>query len=252
MKSMKKAWLVIGSLLLFISSNLQAEVKVEFAEASTPETKVWKEKLETSSEVQAVVDFINERLQLSRELLFSYGVEDGPLFDGEKDTVFIPYSFLVEVEERFSDAQYEESGVSVEQATVDALVHTLFHEFAHAIIYFNEIPVTGREEDAADSFATVLLTEYFDRGEDISISAADLFHLESGDYETIEDYDFTGEHSLDAQRYYMIMCHVYGSDPESYGVNLEEMFEEERGYKCIDEYELARRSWLALLKPHMK
>lgn len=248
MKAIKWAGLMVG---LFLGT-ANAEVRMVFLEGKNAVEDQWKATLEASDEVKSVMTFLQNRFKLNEKLVFSYGVEDGPLFDGEKNTIFVPYSFLVEVEGRFSSAEYGKSGLSVKQATIDALVHTLFHEFAHAIIMYNQIPVLGREEDAADSFATVLLKEYFDRGEDISISAADLFHIESGDYETIEDYDFTGEHSLDAQRYYMILCHVYGSNPDSYGENLEEMFEEERGDKCIDEYDLARRSWLALLKPHMK
>ncbi len=131
-------------------------------------------------------------------------------------------------------------------------MHTLFHELAHALISIYELPVIGKEEDAADGLASVLLIEFFEDGQEIAISAADLFDLESDDKEIFED-DFWNEHSLDAQRFYSTLCHVYGSEPEKYGYLVEQSaFSEERAELCIEEYEILSSSWFGLLKPYIK
>ena len=77
-----------------------------------------------------------------------FGGEDGPLFDSEQKTIYIPYFFLDEVKARFIQNNYSSTGVSEADVTMDALMHTMFHEFAHAIIFMYELPVLGREEDA--------------------------------------------------------------------------------------------------------
>jgi hypothetical protein len=68
----------------------------------------------------------------------------------------------------------------------------LEHEFGHALIANYELPVLGKEEDAADSIATVLL-------------------LKAG-----EGADYADNHSLDLQRAFDILCWVAGSSEQSF------------------------------------
>lgn len=209
--------------------------------------------LQSSGTVESVVEFINGQFILSESLTFLIGGDDGPLFDPEANEIIIPYAFVEEVNNRFDAAKYSETGVSEEDATEDALMHTLFHEFAHAIIFMHEIPVLGKEEDAADTLATVLLIEFFDNGQEIALSAADLFGLESEDKDELTDEDFWDEHSLDDQRYFSTLCHIYGSDPKAYSDLLKQAdISQDRADLCIEEYGQISRSWLKLLEPYMK
>ncbi|HPY42528.1 MAG TPA: DUF4344 domain-containing metallopeptidase, partial [Thiolinea sp.] len=149
--------------------------------------------------------------------------------------------------------KYEETGVSAQDAMLDAVQHTLFHELAHALIAMYDLPIVGKEEDAADNLATVLLIEYLDDGAEVAISAADLFDLEGEDVKELSEADFWDEHSLDTQRYYTTMCHIYGSDPKKYkDVKVDAGFDKERAETCSDDYELVRENWFKLLKPIMK
>jgi hypothetical protein len=136
---------------------------------------------------------------------------------------------------------------------MDALLHTLFHELGHALVTMYEIPVLGKEEDAVDGLADVLLIEYVENGREMAISAADLFDLESEDRVELSEEDFSDEHSLDLQRFYNTLCHVYGSDPETYKALPEETgLADDRTDSCVEEYNLLYNDWLALLKPYMK
>ncbi|OQX37038.1 MAG: hypothetical protein B0D91_07775 [Oceanospirillales bacterium LUC14_002_19_P2] len=110
-----------------------------------------------------------------------------------------------------------------------------------------------KEEDAADGLATLLLIERFEHGQEIALTAADMFALESEDYETLDEPDFWDEHSLDAQRYYTTLCHIYGSDPDNYAYLMEEAdIDQDRRELCIDEYDALSNSWNALLAPYLQ
>ncbi len=206
-----------------------------------------------SGAVENVAGFINEKYQLSNTLFFKFGSQDGPLYDPAKNEVLIPYDFVREVRNRFKKDNYSETGVSIIDATMDAIMHTLFHEFAHALIYTYKIPVIGKEEDAADGLASVLLIEYFENGAEIAISAADLFELENKDIEVLGEEDFWGEHSLDIQRFYSTLCYVYGSDAQKYSILKKDAgFSEEKAEICIEDYERLSKIWLKLLTPYLK
>jgi len=198
---------------------------------------------------------INTRLLLRYPLEIVFGGEDGPLYDPQTKQIFIPYSFLEEVETRFEQAGYsiEETGITPAQATTDALIHTIFHEIGHALVEMFAFPILGKEEDAVDSLATVLLIEFFEGGDEMAISAADLFDLESTDYDEFSEQDFWDEHSLDAQRFYNTLCMVYGSDPVTHAGLVEQVeFTEERAELCVFEYEQISESWLSLLEKHKR
>ncbi len=162
----KKIWIIWVILGLIIQSAFASENKAIISYLSPldeNETAVQK-KIQASGIVELTIEFINTTFILPRPLTFIMGGEDGPLYDGDTGQIITPYSFIQEVEERFSTIDYSQTGITAEQATMDALMHTLFHELAHALIHINDIPIVGKEEDAADGLASVLLIELFEDG----------------------------------------------------------------------------------------
>ena len=234
-------------------ANAEPQIEVSYANAETASSSSLKKELQSTDVVTLIVNTLNEEFVFTDSVYLVFGGEEGPHFDPNTNTIQVPYSFLEEVESRFDAANYSETGVDVDTATLDVLAHTLIHEFAHAFIFMHEIPVVGREEDAADALATVLLTEYFESGAEIAISAADMFDLESEDRQEFEEADFWDEHSLDSQRYYSTLCHVYGSNPEAFEHIPKELgFDTERAELCIFEFESIAKSWFTLLQPYKK
>jgi hypothetical protein len=103
---------------------------------------------------------------------------------------------------------------------------TLVHELGHALIAELEVPILGSEEDAADCIATIgLLHGSADFGipnqlDEIEfiVATAEAWRVEwelERLHRTVAPYADT--HSLDIQRFYNILCLLYGSDPERYG-----------------------------------
>lgn len=249
-----KILIVSACLHYFVLSAFAGHVaQVRYEKPSHPSEVAIASELKNNGLIEDVVKFINEEIRLTEPLYLVIGGSYGPLYDTSTGEIIIPYKFVEEVQNRFLRANYSETGVSIVDATMDSLMHTVFHELAHALIFTYNLPVLGKEEDAADSLATVLLIEYFDSGAEIAMSAADLFDLESEERDVLVEEDFWDEHSLDSQRFYTTLCHIYGSDPDQY-VSLQQDIgiSERRAEMCIEEYENISRSWFSLLQPYLK
>lgn len=133
-------------------------------------------------------------------------------------------------------------------------IFTLFHELGHALIDKLEIPVLGREEDAVDALAVLMmLPEDEDPVADEMILAAADGHLMAYNQEDDDELAFWDEHSLDLQRYAAIHCLVFGSDPEGWA-DLAELVEmpEEQQERCPGIYDQTQASWDALLDAHYR
>lgn len=258
MKKYLNYWLFVATLSLSGMSVAADNVIVRYLPTDDAELQRAAKKLRSDNSIQDTILLINEQFHFPQPLIITFGAEEGPLYDPNINDIFIPYTFLTEVEQRFNAVNYaiDEQGkaepAELNQAVMDVLIHTLFHELAHALIAVHELPIVGKEEDAADNLAAVLAIEYFVNGAEIAISAADLFYLEGDNIDEFEDADFWDEHSLDLQRYYATLCHVYGSDNEQYAELLTEVgFSVERGERCIEDYARMTNNWLTLLAPYM-
>lgn len=149
-----------------------------------------------------------------------------------------------------SEDQTEEEAEEGGEAVVGATLFTFFHELGHALIDLYDLPITGREEDAVDQLATMILLEGGEEGENAALNGAWSFLTEE---ESEEELAFWDEHSLDEQRFYNIVCWSYGKNPESFqGLVDDETLPEDRAERCPGEYDRMSRSWDALLEPHVK
>lgn len=191
------------------------------------------------------VAFLDELLRFEQRVTVLTEVEEGPLFDPDTQEIWMPGSFADTIESYFEGK---------DAPVADVYFHTLVHEVGHVLFSQYDLPLLAREEDAADALASVLLLEYVENGARIVLNAADMFGLESEDTEWFYESDFWSEHSLDIQRYYTSLCHVYGSDPDSHAdlINPEYGLSSERADECEYEYARIRQGWLAVLSPYLK
>ncbi|WP_392340598.1 DUF4344 domain-containing metallopeptidase [Moritella marina] len=258
MKGYQRGWL-FAITVLFSSVSLAADnVIVRYLQAHDELLQPIAKKLQSDSSIQDTLNLMSSEFIFPQPLTITFGGDDGPLYDPATNDILIPYTFLDEVEQRFKaahdarDDNAKTAPVALDQTVMDVVIHTLFHELAHALIANHELPIVGKEEDAADNLAVVLAIEYFENGAEIAISAAKLFYLEDNEITEFEEADFWDEHSLDLQRYYATLCHVYGSDDVNYAYLLEDTgFSAERGEFCISEYDTIANNWLTLLAPYM-
>ncbi|MEU9166060.1 DUF4344 domain-containing metallopeptidase [Streptomyces sp. NPDC048424] len=135
----------------------------------------------------------------------------------------------------------------------------LLHELGHALVDMYDLPITGKEEDAVDQLATLLLATGGEQHIDYAVSTINAWGAladaqEAGDLSGL----FSDEHSLSAQRFYNEICWLYGSDPNAFESaviavgNPDGVLPQLRAEGCRHEYEQIERSWNRLLKPYLK
>ena len=125
----------------------------------------------------------------------------------------------------------------------------------HGLINEMDMPVLGREEDAADSFAIVTALKMGSGfSERVLIEAAKGWLLFSKrDKKQGNALTFYGEHGLDLQRAYNVVCFMVGSDPEKYkALAMETKLPEGRQTSCVYEWKNTAWSWEEMLKKHLR
>lgn len=199
--------------------------------------------------LEAVVIYINNSFKLKHSIELVIGSGRAVYADSGEKTIFVPFAFFEEARELFTQAG---KGDLVNQAVSDVFLHTLLHELGHLLIAMYDIPIVGREEDAVDALATVLMLQDFTNGATRVQHTAELYKLDREPIKNLRKWDFMGEHSLNIQRHYQMMCHVYGSDPTNYQTLKRRIgFADDRASICIDEYRQISRSWAQLLEAYL-
>jgi len=139
--------------------------------------------------------------------------------------------------------------------TVGNILFVLAHELGHVVINEMSLPVLGREEDIADSFA-ILATLHMHTAftERVLIEAAKGWLLSSyRDKKERNAPAFHDEHSLDLQRAYHVVCLMVGFDPARFkALATEVKLPEERQASCVRDHNNAAWSWDTMLKPHRR
>ena len=134
-------------------------------------------------------------------------------------------------------------------------VFTMYHEIGHMLVGELGLPVLGKEEDAADSLATILLLT--DDADDDSynalIDSADgwYFNAVKSTGAGVDDLSYYDEHSLDIQRAYAMVCMMVGKDPEAFAQTADAYdLNQDRRDSCGYTYDQAASAWTTLLEPH--
>lgn len=135
----------------------------------------------------------------------------------------------------------------------------LLHETGHALIDMLELPSTGREEDAVDQMAAMMILlnpggkETTDQIAEVLRMAAIWFQSNASvSSDASQNMQvFADEHSLSEQRFYNLLCYMYGHNPDDYDWIVREKFlPEARAVRCPDESRKMFKAWAALLAPH--
>ena len=141
------------------------------------------------------------------------------------------------------------------QFVVGNTLFVLLHELGHVIIDEMKLPVLGREEDAADTFAALTMLEIGTRfSQRVLMDASEGWFLNGRrDQQTGTEPLYYGEHNLSEQRAYQIVCLMVGSDPAKFmSLADETKMPESRQESCRKDYAKASRSWDTVLKPHRR
>ena len=136
------------------------------------------------------------------------------------------------------------------------VVFVLTHELGHAVISEMELPVLGREEDTADTFAILTALKVVAN----DFSAGVLKHAAKGWFLSAlrnrregEAPSYFEQHSLDEQRAYHIVCLMVGYDPVKFADLADETgLPKDRRRTCTWDYDTAARSWAKVMHPNRR
>jgi len=179
----------------------------------------------------------------------------------EEATITVCYEFLEGLWKKANDPR-RPATVSREDAFIGPFVDVFLHEASHALFNQLNIPLLGREEDAADQVAAYHVLQFpkdikrrliasstYSYARQLKVrNAADLFRprMKLTYYE-----DYADEHGTTAQRLYNLLCLAYGSDKELFADIAEKQFlPEDRLERCEDEYRQVEFAYRTLIAPH--
>ncbi len=143
-------------------------------------------------------------------------------------------------------------GDELDQSVGNAVNFAFYHELGHALVDVLDLPITGREEDAVDQLATYLVADGSDADETTALDGAIAFLLMAKNAKGPQT-PFWDQHSMGEQRFYSIICSLYGDSPDKYAsVVTEGLLPKTRAGQCIPEWKKVERSWTRLLTPFVK
>jgi hypothetical protein len=163
--------------------------------------------------------------------------------------VTICYEYVAKIEQ-IAPRNQQAGSLPPELMVVGAFVQTVLHEVSLAIFDIFELPVWGREEDAADKLAGFIMVQF---GKEVAlkvmIGAAWFFDASD---RTWTGNDFASVESPEAQRLFNYLCIAYGSDPATFKFLLDQnLLPARRAQRCGNEYFELQFAFRTTILPHV-
>jgi len=227
------------------------DFKIVYGKTQDPRYTEYNETLKNSQFFENLAVFLNEVFILQQDfpIILQQCDTINAFYNLEKKEIIICDELLESFSQNF--AYIVNTKEEVDQAVAAATYFILFHELGHGLIDVYDLTYSGREEDVVDQLASVIFTSSGGDAPKIAITGANYFYITGS--EIGPGYAFWDEHALNQQRYYNILCWVYGSDPERFNYFVGTYgLPEDRAERCQYEYEKMFKFWNTTLTPYTK
>jgi hypothetical protein len=164
--------------------------------------------------------------------------------------VTVCYELVDKIERVAANVQPEQRNLVL----VGTIIQAVFHESAIAVFDVLQVPIWGREDDAADRLAAFLMVEF---GPDLAkplIIGTSRFFRESD--KTWTGSEFANKTSPEAQRFYNYLCIAFGSDSKTFefveaqdGADI--TLPRSRAARCEGEFEQVRKAFNLRIMPYV-
>jgi len=165
--------------------------------------------------------------------------------------VTICYEYLAQID-KLAPADKTALGVSRDMAIAGAFVQVALHEMSRVVFDVLQIPVWGREADAADKLAGFIMLQF---GSDVALTTLrGTAHFFEASDRTWTGSDFSDVQSPEAQRFYNYLCIAHGGpSSEAFRPFLTQIkfLELPRAKRCIQEYTDLRWAFQKTILPHV-
>jgi len=133
---------------------------------------------------------------------------------------------------------------------VGGFVQATLHETAHALFDVLDVPIWGREDDAADRLAAVVMMQFGDDVANIVMFGTQLLFRWSD--QKWQGNAFASEVSPDFQRYFNYACIAVAANYPQFGGLVEKrVIPQHRANRCDDEYAQIRKAFDLRIMPHV-
>ena len=232
---------------------------VEYSAVQNPQYAEINESFRKQRVLESIADDLNAAIAIPENVLITFKECGTPnAFWNPRDRqIVMCYELMAQMTEDFKPLAKSEEDLG--DKVGGALTFAFIHELGHCLIDVLKLPSTGREEDAVDQLSTfVLVGLKGEEGERMAISGALSWGIQyerlakSGKTAAELDMLWADEHSMDGQRFYNILCWVFGHNPNKYMAMVNDPLPEARAVRCPMEYSRLANAWLSLLKPYLK
>ena len=226
-----------------------SQVDVVYTEPQDPQFRPIRDRLMRRQVLEQLRLFLSP-LRLPRKLLVKLdqcNAERRPYQPG--GPVTICYEYIAKVD-KIAPRNQQAGGLPRETMIVGAFIQAVLHEVAVATFDILDIPVWGRETDAADKLAGFIMVQF---GKDVAlkimIGAAWYFDASERAW---NESDFASEQSPEAQRFFNYLCIAFGSDPSSFKFLIDQnQLPIRRAQRCTGEFYALRLAFAKTILPHV-
>lgn len=242
------SWVVTG-----LAAGKADNIQIIYKKPKAPQLLVIHDQLKERQSLERFKEFLKPyRLPGTLTIMLSDCDGESDAFYGD-DEITVCYEYIDLLWQRMP-AETVSSGVEPIDTVLGPFVDTTLHEFAHALFDMLDIPVLGREEDAADQVgAYIYLQLGYEEARRLIFGTAYAFLYEAAkaNYENIKA-DYSGEHGTPEQRAYNLLCLAYGANTRVFkDLVTSGYLPESRAEICEEEYELIQDAYEALIGPYV-
>jgi len=170
-------------------------------------------------------------------------------------TVSICYELLKHILDSLPNDTTPE-GITAEDAKLGQVMWHTLHETGHAAFEIFDVPIFGKEEDAADNFATYVMLQFKEAPRLIK-GAAWAWSEYMRDYKRnpvvrVRLAGFADNHGQPQERFYNLACLAFGSNPQQFADFAQGGYLPEfRVERCSYEYRMMATAFKKEIAPHI-
>lgn len=187
-------------------------------------------RLERGGELARILDELSAQIALPQDVpvRFTHCGQPNAFWSPTEKDVTMCYELMALYNQGYTDVQDQFKSVFSWADQIEVLMGTtifvLLHEIGHGMVDLFDLPVTGREEDSVDQFATFVLVNSDEEGDPVEARPSRYALLAGYFFEQLKPVGtevtrkyWADTHSFGAQRNIDLFCLVLGSAPEKYG-----------------------------------
>jgi hypothetical protein len=172
-------------------------------------------------------------------------------YDPDELSVSVCYEYVRELRQ-LAENPGRPAGISAESAVRSKLLEIFLHESAHALFDQLRIPIIGRQEEAADVLAGVVVLHMRSRSARDTVQGITWMYEQEAKVERVGRRKLADVHLLAEQRYYNWLCLAYGARPTLFADFVRDgMLTAERAETCQDEYRRSAYAVAKLMGPYL-